>query len=228
VRLENKNVLITGISGFVDSHLAKFWLDRKATVFGLLRRRADGSRPKNLVEKGILDEVKLIEGDITDITAAGFALKQSEPDIIFHPASQSFVPMSFINPLATLEAKTCWNYKFAFAPDAVVYWKARSNLKGVFKQHYLYVKGKGKAKLPLPLLLYLRYFVGIFLAVLSLIYPITLIFLVLALILYIIIYIKITVGQDGLRKLPIYITLIFLIDIAIIVGYTFGRMCHEV
>ena len=104
--LENKNVLITGISGFVGSHLAKFLLDRKATVFGLVRRRADGSRPRNLVEKGILDEVKLIEGDITDITAVGFALRQSEPDIIFHLASQSFVPPSFSNPLATLEANT--------------------------------------------------------------------------------------------------------------------------
>lgn len=104
--LENKNVLITGISGFVGSHLAKFLLDGKATVFGLVRRRADGSKPKNLVDKGIVDEVKLIEGDITDITAVGFALKQSEPDIIFHLASQSFVPASFSNPLATLETNT--------------------------------------------------------------------------------------------------------------------------
>lgn len=102
----NKNVLITGISGFVGSHLAKFLLDRKSNVFGLVRRRADGSRPKNLVEKGILNEVKLMEGDITDITAVGFALRESKPDVIFHLASQSFVPTSFSNPLATLETNT--------------------------------------------------------------------------------------------------------------------------
>lgn len=106
MRFENKNVLITGISGFVGSHLAKFLLDRKATVFGLVRRRVDGSRPKNLVDKGILNEVKLIEGDITDITAVGSAIKESKPDIIFHLAAQSFVPASFSNPLATLEANT--------------------------------------------------------------------------------------------------------------------------
>ncbi len=104
--LENKSVLITGISGFVGSHLAKFLLDRKATVFGLVRRRADGSRPKNLVDKGIFNEVKLMEGDITDITAVGSALRESNPDIIFHLAAQSFVPPSFSNPLATLETNT--------------------------------------------------------------------------------------------------------------------------
>lgn len=106
MELENKNVLITGISGFVGSHLAKSALDKGATVFGLVRRRADGLRPKNLEDKGVLDEVKLIEGDITDITALGFALKKSKPDVIFHLAAQSFVPASFRNPLATLETNT--------------------------------------------------------------------------------------------------------------------------
>lgn len=36
--LDNKNVLITGISGFVGSHLARLLLDRKANVFDLVRK----------------------------------------------------------------------------------------------------------------------------------------------------------------------------------------------
>jgi len=35
--------------------------------------------------------------------------------------------------------------RFAFAPDAVVYWRVRPNLKSVFKQYYLYAKGDGQA-----------------------------------------------------------------------------------
>jgi len=31
--------------------------------------------------------------------------------------------------------------KFAFAKDAVVYWRPRSSLKGLFKQYYMYAKG---------------------------------------------------------------------------------------
>jgi len=37
--------------------------------------------------------------------------------------------------------------KFVFAPDAVVYWKARSSIKDLFRQYYLYSGGDGHAKL---------------------------------------------------------------------------------
>ena len=100
----NKNVLITGITGFVGSHLARELVGRDANVFGLARRRADGSRPRNLVDKGICDQVGLIEGDITDIVSVGACLRQSKPDIVFHLAAQSFVPRSFVNPLEALVA----------------------------------------------------------------------------------------------------------------------------
>jgi len=83
----NKNVLITGITGFVGSHLARELVGRDANVFGLARRRADGSRPRNLVDKGICDQVGLIEGDITDIVSVGACLRQSKPDIVFHLAA---------------------------------------------------------------------------------------------------------------------------------------------
>jgi len=40
--LNNKNILITGISGFVGSYIAKMLIDQGAKVYGILRRRADG------------------------------------------------------------------------------------------------------------------------------------------------------------------------------------------
>ena len=97
----SRTALITGITGFVGPVLAKKLLESDFEVFGLYRLRADGSRPKRLSETGTLDEVKLIEGDVTDLTSLIFALDRCKPDFVFHLASQSFVPRSFSDPLET-------------------------------------------------------------------------------------------------------------------------------
>jgi len=97
----DRRVLITGITGFVGSYLAKKLLNLNYEVYGLYRRRADGIAPKRLIEAGILNEVKLLEGDVTDLTSLLFVLDKAQPDIIFHLASQSFVPRSFVDPLET-------------------------------------------------------------------------------------------------------------------------------
>jgi len=100
---QNKNILITGISGFVGPYLAEELLKREANVFGLTRRRADGVRAKNLIDRGIAENIHILEGDLTDITSLANALDESQPDIIFHLASQSYVPRSFQSPIETQE-----------------------------------------------------------------------------------------------------------------------------
>ncbi len=104
MKLKNKNVLVTGISGFVGSHLAKHLLDQGASVDGLIRKRSDGTVSKNL--DNVKDDVRLIEGDLTDISSLAFALDGSTPDVIFHLGAQSFVPRSFTHPLETLNSNT--------------------------------------------------------------------------------------------------------------------------
>ncbi len=98
---KGKRVLVTGITGFVGSYLARALLERGAEVYGTYRRRADGMRPKNLVERDILEDVSLIECDITNISSMAQALDESCPDVIFHLAAQSFVHRSFIDPVET-------------------------------------------------------------------------------------------------------------------------------
>ena len=98
---KSKNVLITGIDGFVGPYLGEGLLKKEANVFGLVRKRADGFKTKSLKNKGIEDEVKLIGGDLADITSLANALDVSDPDFIFHLAAQSFVPRSFENSLET-------------------------------------------------------------------------------------------------------------------------------
>jgi GDPmannose 4,6-dehydratase len=104
MKWEGKRVLITGISGFVGPYLARLLLDRKAIVYGLVRRTADGLRPKSLGDR--LQEVQCLEGDLTDISSLAFTLDRSAPDVIFHLGSQSFVPRSFTYPLDTLAINT--------------------------------------------------------------------------------------------------------------------------
>ena len=92
------NVLITGITGFVGSHLADLYLEKGYNVFGTKRWR---SRLDNISH--IIDQIKLIECDITDAYAIEKAIEQSEPDVIHHMAAQSFVPASWANPKSTLD-----------------------------------------------------------------------------------------------------------------------------
>lgn len=101
--LKNKNVFITGISGFVGSHLAKYLLDRGSRVSGLIRGRSDGSIPLNIRYLGIENHVELFDGDIRDISSIIPSIKRSKPDIVFHLAAQSFIPRSIAFPGETME-----------------------------------------------------------------------------------------------------------------------------
>ena len=76
----NKNILITGATGFVGSYLARELIDQKANVYGLIRRRADGTKSKNLCDHCIDESFTLIEGDLTDISSIAQAIDQSNPD----------------------------------------------------------------------------------------------------------------------------------------------------
>ena len=97
----NKNILITGATGFVGSYLARELIDQKANVYGLIRRRADGTKSKNLCDHCIDESLTLIEGDLSDISSIAQAIDQSNPDYIFHLAAQSFVARSFENSMET-------------------------------------------------------------------------------------------------------------------------------
>ncbi len=94
-------MLITGADGFVGSYLAEELLKNGSNVYGLIQRGTGDLYSKNLTNHGIENDLKIIEGDLTDITSLANALDISEPDYVFHLAAQSFVPASFQNPLGT-------------------------------------------------------------------------------------------------------------------------------
>ncbi len=91
-------VLITGLTGFVGSHLADYLLARgDVEVFGTLRWR---SRMDNI--EHLRGRVGLVECDLRDASAVRRALASVRPDRIFHLAAQSYVPASWIVPAETL------------------------------------------------------------------------------------------------------------------------------
>lgn len=94
-------VLITGISGFVGSHLAEYGLSRGAEVFGTVWCDRGGDPLKHLA--GIQDRLTLIHGDLTDRVTVTRALQAARPDVIFHLAAQSFVPDSWRSPEHTMQ-----------------------------------------------------------------------------------------------------------------------------
>jgi GDPmannose 4,6-dehydratase len=102
--MATKKVLITGITGFVGAYLTRKLTQEGHEVSGLYRHRSDGFKPFLLKKFDLLDDIRLIEGDITDLTSLLNAIHECQPDWIFHLAAQSFVPKSFKEPLGTFSA----------------------------------------------------------------------------------------------------------------------------
>ncbi len=91
-------VLITGITGFVGSHLAEYCLTKPdVEVYGTIRWR---SKKDNIFH--IEDKINLHECDIKDGVSVQSMLKKVRPHCIFHLAAQSFVPTSWHAPAETL------------------------------------------------------------------------------------------------------------------------------
>jgi GDP-4-dehydro-6-deoxy-D-mannose reductase len=90
--------LITGIAGFVGSHLAELLLKEGYNVYGIVRYR---SKLDNI--EHIKSEIHLLNADLRDSLSMEIAIREARPDYIFHLAAQSYVPMSWKAPSDTIE-----------------------------------------------------------------------------------------------------------------------------
>ncbi len=90
-------VLITGISGFVGSHMAEYCQEKGCEVHGTIRYRSD---KENIIH---LENLHLHECDLTDAHAVRRTIEEVKPERIFHLAAQSYVLASWKEPMHTLD-----------------------------------------------------------------------------------------------------------------------------
>jgi GDP-4-dehydro-6-deoxy-D-mannose reductase len=93
-------VLITGITGFVGSHLVDFLIAHhpEVEIFGIKRWR---SKMENLDQTN--GKINFYECDMKDAHNVYDIIDRIKPDKIFHLAAQSFVPASWESPSETFE-----------------------------------------------------------------------------------------------------------------------------
>jgi GDPmannose 4,6-dehydratase len=90
--------LITGITGQDGSYLAELLLTKGYEVFGLVRR-SSVKRFERI--EAIMDSISLVEGDLTDQSSLDSVIDAVQPDEVYNLAAQSFVPVSWNQPVLT-------------------------------------------------------------------------------------------------------------------------------
>ncbi|HET9181310.1 MAG TPA: GDP-mannose 4,6-dehydratase [Candidatus Angelobacter sp.] len=92
--------LITGVTGQDGSYLAEFLLEKGYEVYGLVRR---SSLEKYDRVAHIAESIRFVEGDLTDQSSLDQAVQQLKPEEIYNLAAQSFVPVSWNQPVLTAD-----------------------------------------------------------------------------------------------------------------------------
>lgn len=104
-------ILITGVTGFIGSHLAQA-LVRAHEVWGLLRHS-----PSRDLERlaPFLHKVHLVTSDLTDFVGVLSVLRRIDPEVVIHLAAMSPVRHSFEMPFAYVQANIIGTLNLAHA-----------------------------------------------------------------------------------------------------------------
>ncbi len=100
--MDQKTALITGITGQDGAYLSKLLLDKGYTVYGTYRR-ASSVNFWRVEEVGIRNRPNfhLLDYDLTDLSSSIRILEKTRVDEVYNLAAQSFVGVSFDQPIAT-------------------------------------------------------------------------------------------------------------------------------
>ena len=96
----SNRALLTGVTGQDGAYLALHLLNRGYTVWGGARRSSQDSQWR-LRELGILGDIHLIDLDLLEPSNIIDSIRMIEPDEIYNLAAQSFVAVSFKQPIYT-------------------------------------------------------------------------------------------------------------------------------
>ena len=129
-----KKALIFGITGQDGTYLADFLVKKGYEVSGTYRRTSHRSFER-LEAFNLLDKTNLIAADLLDQTSLNHAVKQTTPDEIYNLAAQSFVGISFNQPILTSEITGLGAVKIfeavkEFSPHSKIYQASSSEMFG--------------------------------------------------------------------------------------------------
>ncbi len=129
-----RKALITGIRGQDGAYLAKFLLEKGYEVWGADRRSGDSSNWR-LKELGIEKEINIIYMDLLELTNIMRVIEKVQPDEIYNLAAQSFVGVSFEQPILTAEIDAVGVLKLlesirSLKPDTKFYQASTSEMFG--------------------------------------------------------------------------------------------------
>ncbi len=89
-------ILITGVTGFVGSHMADFIIQNQPDAEIYATRRWHSSKMDNV--RHIQNRIQWLDCDLTDPVSTRIAFEKAAPDRVFHFAAESFVSPSWNNP----------------------------------------------------------------------------------------------------------------------------------
>jgi GDPmannose 4,6-dehydratase len=92
--------LITGVTGQDGSYLAELLLEKGYEVYGMVRNIGHESRNRI---SNVNDKINLVEADLTDQVSLDRLVQEVKPDEVYNLAGQTFVPLSWSQPLLTME-----------------------------------------------------------------------------------------------------------------------------
>lgn len=105
---KNKNVFITGATGFLGSWLTKYLLEENSNITALVR---DWVPKSKLISDDSINKINIVRGNIEDYLLLERIINEYEINTVFHIAAQTIVGIANNNPLSTFESniKGTWN-----------------------------------------------------------------------------------------------------------------------
>ncbi len=102
--MKGKTAIVTGITGQDGAYLTQLLLEKGYKVFGTYRRTSSVNFWR-LEEVGAIGHpnLELVEHDLTDLGASIRLMEEAQPDEVYNLAAQSFVGVSFNQPITTAE-----------------------------------------------------------------------------------------------------------------------------
>ena len=133
-----KRALIAGITGQDGAYLSRFLLEKGYDVYGGVRRHSSLNTWR-MDELGITEEIRMVPIDVLEITNMIRQLERVKPEEIYNLAAQSFVPLSFEQPVYTCDVDALGVVRLleairAVIPEARFYQASSSEMFGKVRE----------------------------------------------------------------------------------------------